>query len=116
MNKTLDDLHGHPMVGNSWEGFVIEQIIGILPESWEFYFYRSNAGAEIDLILFKSHRNPVAVEIKFSASPKVTRGFWIAFEDINCQRGYVVYPGKESYPVGKNVVTLPLANIEEIIK
>lgn len=115
-NKTLDDLQGHPMVGNSWEGFVIEQVIGILPDDWEFYFYRSNAGAEIDLILIEPHKKTIAVEIKYSSSPKLSRGFGNAFEDIDCKRGYVVYPGKESYPVARDVVTLPFTNIEEIIR
>jgi predicted AAA+ superfamily ATPase len=115
-HKTLDDLQGHPMMGNSWEGFVVEQIIGILPENWDFYFYRSNAGAEIDLILIESHENPIAVEIKYSSAPKVSRGFWNAYEDTNCKKGYVVYPGKDSYPLGQDVVTLPITNIEEIIR
>lgn len=114
MIGTLDDLQGHPLLGHSWEGFVIEQITGLLPENWEYYFYRTSAGAEIDLVLLPAGRNPIAVEIKYSSSPKVERGFWNAFEDLKCRRGYVVYPGKESYPIGKNVYTLPLEEVEKI--
>lgn len=115
-NKTLDDLQSHPMVGNSWEGFVIEQIINMLPENWEKYFYRTNAGAEIDLITFESYRNPVAIEVKYSFSPKVSRGFWNAIEDLKCRKGFVVYPGKESYPISSDINALPIENINEILE
>jgi predicted AAA+ superfamily ATPase len=112
--RTIEDLHGHPSLGSSWEGFIVEQILGILPERWQTYFYRTGAGAEIDLILFDSKHKPVAAEIKYSISPKVDRGFWNAYEDLSCKKGYVVYPGVESYPLGKNVVTLPVKDLAEI--
>ncbi|MCG2712732.1 MAG: ATP-binding protein [Candidatus Omnitrophica bacterium] len=114
--KAIDELQGHPALGKSWEGFVIEQINNMLPENYEKYFYRTSAGAELDLVIFKSYRNPVAIEIKYSSNPVVSRGFWNAFEDLNCGKGYIVYPGKESYPVGKNVFTLPVSGIEKILE
>jgi predicted AAA+ superfamily ATPase len=112
--RSIEDLHGHPSLGSSWEGFIVEQILGILPERWQTYFYRTGAGAEIDLILFDSKHKPVAIEIKYSISPKVDRGFWNAYEDLSCKKGYVVYPGIESYPLGKNVVTLPVKDLAKI--
>src|SRR4030043_541398 len=112
--RTLEELYGHPSLGSSWEGFSVEQILGILPEGWQAYFYRTGAGAEIDLILFDSKHKPIAIEIKYSMSPKVDRGFWNAFEDLSCKKGYVLYPGTESYPLGKNVVTLPVKNLSII--
>ena len=112
--RTIEDLHGHPSLGSSWEGFIVEQIIGILPERWQAYFYRTGAGAEIDLVLFDSKHKPVAIEIKYSMSPKVDRGFWNAYEDLSCKKGYVVYPGAESYPFGKNVITLPVKDLAKI--
>ncbi|MBW1812516.1 MAG: ATP-binding protein [Deltaproteobacteria bacterium] len=106
--STFDDLQGHPSIGASWEGFVIEQIASLWPQNNELYFYRTNAGAEIDL-LYTDHKNqPVPVEIKYSLSPSVSRGFWNAYADLSCKRGYVVYPGRDIYPLGKNVTTLPL--------
>jgi predicted AAA+ superfamily ATPase len=60
--STSEDLHGHPSLGSSWEGFIVEQILGILPERWQAYFYRTGAGAEIDLVLFDSKHKPVAIE------------------------------------------------------
>jgi uncharacterized protein len=112
--STLDDLHGHPSLGSSWEGFVVEQILKILPERWQAYFYRTGAGAEIDLVLFDGKHNPVAVEIKYSMSPKLERGFWNAYEDLSCKNGFVLYPGEESYPLGRNVATLPAKKLAEI--
>ncbi|MFA4919284.1 MAG: ATP-binding protein [Thermodesulfovibrionales bacterium] len=112
--RTLDDLHGHPALGSSWEGFVVEQILRILPERWQAYFYRTGAGAEIDLVLFDGKHKPVAVEIKYSLSPKLERGFWNAYEDLSCKKGFVLYPGEESYPLGRNVATLPAKKLAEI--
>lgn len=107
----FDDLQAHPSLGSSWEGFVIEQITGSMPDGWQAFFYRTGAGAEIDLLLLDNKSRPVAVEIKYSSGPVVTRGFWNAYDDLSCKRGYIVYPGIESYPIGKNVMTLPLKDI-----
>ena len=112
--RTLEELYSHPSLGSSWEGFIVEQIMGLLPDRWEVFFYRTGAGAEIDLVLFDGRHKPAAVEIKYSLSPKVERGFWNAYEDLSCQKGYVIYPGTESYPVGKNVFTLPVKDLEKV--
>jgi len=112
--RTFDDLTGHPSAGSSWEGFVIEQIVALLPENSPYYFYRTNAGAEIDFIFIDQQNRPVPVEIKYSLSPVLSKGFWNAYEDLSCQRGYVIYPGNEKYPLGHNVSVLPLNMLEEI--
>ncbi len=112
--RTIEDLHGHPSLGSSWEGFVVEQIMGIFPERWQAYFYRTGAGAEIDLVLFDGKHKSIAIEIKYSMSPKIERGFWNAYEDLSCRKGYVVYPGTESYPIGKNVFTLPVKDLAKV--
>jgi predicted AAA+ superfamily ATPase len=112
---SIENLQGHPSVGKSWEGFVIEQILGIIPENCQAFFYRTGAGAEIDLLLVNGKNEPIAIEIKYSASPTTSRGFWNAFNDLSCKKGFIVYPGKESYPLGKNVYTLPIKNIIKIL-
>jgi len=114
MIRSLDDLHSHPSVGASWEGFVIEQIISSMPEGWQAFFYRTNAGAELDLVLIDEKNEAVGVEIKYSSAPVVSKGFWNSLNDIGCKRGFIVYPGSESYPVGKNVVTTALRNVLQI--
>ncbi len=114
--EDLDDLMGNPAVGRSWEGFVIEQIIGLLPEGWSYFFYRTGAGAEIDLLLVDKKNRPIAVEVKYSASPKAERGFWNALEDLSCRKAFIVYPGEETYRSGKNTVTLSIKKLHNIIK
>lgn len=111
---TNEDIYGNPALGSSWEGFVIEQIIGILPERRQLYFYRTVAGAEIDLVIFDGKHKPTAIEVKYSISPKLERGFWNAYEDLSCRNGYVVYPGEESYPLGKNVHALSVKDLAKI--
>lgn len=113
--RTFDDLLGHPALGGAWEGFVIEQIMALLPQGTETFFYRTNAGAEIDLVFFDRHRRPIAVEIKYSMSPAVTRGFWNAYADLACNKGYVVYPGRETYPIAENILALPIGELPRII-
>lgn len=114
--RTFDELMGHPVIGASWEGFVIEQIAAVLPQNSELFFYRTGAGAEVDMLFFDRQNKPVAVEIKYSLSPSVSRGFWSAYKDLSCQRGFVIYPGKEKYPLDKNVSALPLTMLDALLE
>jgi uncharacterized protein len=113
--ETIDDLQAHPSLGSSWEGFVAEQITGLMAGKSEVYFYRTNAGAEIDLLFFDKTNSPVAVEVKYSLSPRVTKGFWNALDDLGCKAGFVVYPGEEAYPLGRNVSTLPIKELGKVL-
>lgn len=115
MNKSLDELQGHPLIGNSWEGFVIEQIISMLPEEWDTYFYRTSAGAEIDLVIFRGQKEPIAIEIKYSSAPKVSKGFHTGFSDLGCHKGFVIYPGEEMYPISENVTVLPVRDLNRLL-
>lgn len=114
--RTFDDLHAHPLIGHSWEGFVIEQILRQKPSGWQAYFFRTAAGAEIDLLLLDGKGVPVAVEAKYSLAPKPKRGFWQAYGDLRCRAGYIVYPGEEEYPVGEGVRALPVGGVERIFE
>jgi hypothetical protein len=114
--RTLKDLQDHPSAGSSWEGLVIEQALGILPEGWQAFFYRTSAGAEIDLLLLDDKNKPIAIEIKYSAGARVSRGFWNAFKDLSCTRGFVIYAGEEFYPITKNVYAVPLKDMEMIVR
>jgi predicted AAA+ superfamily ATPase len=106
---TLDDLAGHPVAGHSWEGFVIEQILATLPPLASVGFYRTAAGAELDLVVEHAGRR-IGYEIKLSSAPKPARGFWSACEDLGVAQAYVVAPVSESYPLAGNVeVVSPLA-------
>jgi uncharacterized protein len=112
----IEDLRSHPIAGSSWEGFIIEQILGMVPPEWQAHYYRTSAGAEIDLLLHDRRGKPIAVEIKLSATPQVAKGYWTAMDDLSCKKGYVIYPGKERYPLAENVTALPLNNLDEIFK
>ncbi|MEA5140977.1 ATP-binding protein [Arcicella rigui] len=108
---TQDDLLGHPIVGASWEGFVIENIISCLPQGLTFWFYRTSAGAEIDLVIEINNQERYAIEIKRSLAPTVSKGFYLGCEDIKATKRYVVYPGKESYPSTEGVKTISLVDL-----
>ena len=96
---TLDDLSGHPIVGSSWEGFIIENILATAPDDSEACFYRSASGAEIDLILTLAGRKIWAIEIKRSLAAKPDKGFHYACADIKADRKLVVYAGEEHFSV-----------------
>lgn len=108
---TVDELAGHPIAGQSWEGFVIEQIIASAPPLTEFSYYRTAAGAEMDLVATLGGRR-IGYEIKLSNAPKPARGFWQARDDLARQgldRAYVVAPVAGPYPLADGVeVVSPL--------
>lgn len=104
----MDALLSHPVVGASWEGHVIESLLAVAPPGTTPSFYRSNAGAEVDLVLTLPNGEHWAIEIKRSTTPKVERGFYNACHDIQPSRTYVVYPGAEEYPLGTDVQVMPL--------
>lgn len=97
-----DTLSGHPMRGASWEGFVIEQVIAMLPE-WEPYFYRTSNGAELDLLMQKGDRM-LAFEMKASVAPKLTKGFYTAREDIGPEQTFIVSRNNETWKNSDGVI------------
>ena len=97
------------MAGASWEGFVIETLVAAAPAGTGANFYRTSAGAEIDLLLTLPGRRPWAIEIKRSLAPKVERGFHHACEDLNPERRIVVYPGTEPFPLKDDIEVMPLS-------
>lgn len=105
---TREDVLGHPVAGASWEGFVIETLIATAPAGTQANFYRTAAGAEVDLVLTLPGRKPWAIEIKRSLSPSVERGFHHACEDLDPERRILVYPGTEAYPQAAGITVMPL--------
>ena len=104
----MDALLSHPIVGASWEGHVIESLLAVAPAEAQPSFYRSNAGAEIDLLLTWPNGEHWAMEIKRSTTPKVERGFYSACEDIKPSRRWLIYPGSECYPLGDGIEVMSL--------
>ncbi|RYC71081.1 ATP-binding protein [Spirosoma sordidisoli] len=108
---SLDDLLGHPVVGASWEGFVIENLLSCLPIGTTPWFYRTSAGAEIDLVLEQGPAQRYAVEIKRSLAPSLSKGFYLGCEDIGATKRFLVYPGSERYPIANDVTVIPLVDM-----
>jgi hypothetical protein len=105
----------HPVVGQSWEGFVIENLLESARGGAEGYFYRSVGGAEIDLLLAWRNGSLWAIEIKRSLSPKVERGFHAACADLAPTRKFVVYPGQEPYPLAEDIQAIPLGQLAKLV-
>ncbi|MAQ85422.1 MAG: ATPase [Maritimibacter sp.] len=107
--ETREALLGHPVVGGSWEGFCIENLIAAAPRGTEASFYRSSAGAEIDLILKLPDHRLWAIEVKRTTAPKVTRGFHIASDDLAVAERLLVYAEDREVPGQGGVRAMPLA-------
>ncbi|BDT70206.1 hypothetical protein os1_43990 [Comamonadaceae bacterium OS-1] len=106
--ENKETLLSHPVVGASWEGFVVENLLSCTPTQVQAYFYRTSGGAEIDLLLAWPGGDLWAIEIKRSLTPKVERGFHTACDDLAPVRKFVVYPGQEAFPLGHDVQAIPL--------
>lgn len=102
-------LLGHPVVGGSYEGFVIESLIAAVPPDATPFFYRTAAGAEIDLVLELKGGARVAFEVKRSLAPRVERGFHEARAVVEPERRFLVYPGDERYPAANGVEVVGLS-------
>lgn len=109
-----EDLLGHPILGASWEGWVIEQILGRLPLGWRASFFRTQAGAELDLVLERpGSQAPLGLEIKATRSPSPSRGFWNALADLKAE-GLVLCQALESYPLAAGARVLPAWEFEKL--
>ena len=94
------------MVGGSWEGFVIETLLSVLPDRTQPLFYRTAVGAEIDLLLERPDGTLWAIEVKRGLAAKPKRGFSIACEDLSPSCAFIAYSGEARYPVAAGVEAL----------
>jgi predicted AAA+ superfamily ATPase len=111
-----ETLLSHPVVGQSWECFVIENLLACAPEQVQGYYYRTSGGAEIDLLLSWPNGNLWAIEIKRSLSPKLERGFHSACADLNPVKKFVAYPGTERYRMADDIEAIPLLLLAEELR
>lgn len=111
-----EQLAGHPVVGMSWEGFVLENIMAALPWRSIPFFYRTSAGAEIDLVIEHADGTWWAIEIKRGLSAKAEKGFHIACEDLKPARSFIVHAGDDTYPISKNIEAIGLYQLIEVLK
>jgi len=106
-----ESILSHTIAGASWECFVIESILTNAPDGTQASFYRTGAGAEIDLVLQLPSNQIFAIEVKRSLTPKVEKGFHIACNDISPTAQYIVYPGSERYPISQSTEVISLTDL-----
>ncbi len=97
-------LEGNPMKGNSYEGYVIEQISLHVQDHYEMYFYRTHQGAECDLVLSIANKPEIVVEIKYTSAPKVSKGLRTSIEDLGTQKNFIICLCEEEYPIAENII------------
>ncbi|MFN8429751.1 MAG: ATP-binding protein [Spirosomataceae bacterium] len=114
MIQDFQHLLGHPVVGYSWEGFVIENILNSLSDQWQASYYRSAEQTEIDLILEKGNEK-WAIEIKRNLTPKVPAGFIRASEDIKATRKFLLYNGTETFPMNGEIEAMGILEFLKLI-
>jgi uncharacterized protein len=105
-------LLGHPRLGASWEGFALEQILRLM-EPTQAYYWSTQGGAELDLLFFRNGRR-YGVEFKFGEAPASTKSMRVAIADLSLSHLWIVYPGKETYPIDETISVVPLDRFWEI--
>lgn len=114
--QTLNDVLGHPVAGSSWEGFAIETLLAAAPDA-SASFYRTLAGAEVDLVLdLGGRRGQWAIEIKRTAAPSVSRGLHSAIADLNPARTFIVHAGEDAFPLSGGVEAIGLSALGELLR
>jgi hypothetical protein len=113
--SNFDDLLGHPVLGHSWEGFVVENVLGNLSDKWRASYYRTSDQAEIDLVLEKSTKEVWAIEIKRSSLPKTKASFHTACGEVKATRKFIIYGGTERFPLANDTEAIGLIEFVKLI-
>ena len=112
----MNDLLSNPIVGGSWEGFVIESLLSVSPQRTQASFYRTLKGAEVDLLLELGGKHGMwSIEVKRSLSPKVEKGYNVALDDLKPNKSFIVYAGDDRYMLKKNVEAISLGELKSEI-
>jgi predicted AAA+ superfamily ATPase len=114
--RTLNDLAGHPVCGPSYEGFCIENLIAAAGPQCTPYAYRTHTGAEIDLLFERAGQPWMAIEIKRSSAPALSKGFGVACDDLGVSQRYVVYPGTERFPLRYGAEAIGLTALMQLLR
>ena len=107
------ELRNHDRLGASWEGFALQQVIETIGVEQDYYFWRTHAGSEVDLIVPTSDK-PVGFEFKASTSPSVSKGTHESIRDLDLKKVWVLHPGDKGIAISDSIVTLPITRIAEI--
>jgi len=112
--RTMADLQGHPMVGASWEGLVLEQLFA-LTRSRDLFFWATHGGAELDMVLTVNGKT-YGVECKYADAPGTTRSMHVAIADLGLEHLFVVYPGSQEYRLAETITALPLHGLTRVLQ
>lgn len=112
--NNLNELAGHPVVGASWEGWVLEQIAQLIGPQWQLSFYRTASGAEMDIVAERG-KQKIGFEIKFSSAPALSKGFWSAMSDLKLDHAYVIAPVVNGYPLTSNVDVVAASELVKML-
>jgi predicted AAA+ superfamily ATPase len=114
--RDKEALLGHPVVGQTWESFIIETLITTAPDGTEAHYYRTSNGTEIDLLLTLPNRELWAIEVKRSSAPKIERGFHSACADLKPHKRFIVYAGTERFPLDKTTDAIGIVELAEMLQ
>lgn len=106
----IEALQGNALLGASWEGYVIEQIRRVAGEAWQYYFYRTQTGAETDLVLISPAGKMTCVEIKYASSPSLAKGFYQSMDDLKPHFQYVIVPSGTPYFLNERLKVCSLSD------
>ena len=111
--NSYDTLLSNPVLGKSWEGFAVENILSVLPSRAESYFYRTAAGAEVDLVIKMPSSEIWAIEIKHGVAPKIGKHYSQTCDDVGAAHKYILYGGDDEFAVRNDVKIISLSGLME---
>ncbi len=106
-------LRGHPVAGNSWEGYVVEQVLQVLPLGLQLYYYRTQAGAECDMVIARGIHPIASIEVKLNNAPAISRGYYQSIDDLKTKKNFVIVPDVESYKTTNDIL---ICNVADFMK
>ena len=114
--RDKEALLGHPIVGQTWESFILETLITAAPDGTETHYYRTSNGTEVDLLLTLPGGELWAIEVKRTSAPKIERGFHSACADLNPQKRFYVYPGTERFPLDNRTDAISVVKLAKALQ
>ena len=113
--NSRQDYEFSPSLGASWEGYVIEQVLQLLPSPYQAYFYRTHQGTECDLVIVKGAKPLLSIEVKYTAAPKMTKSFTTAINDLETKRNFIIVPREEDFPLREDVQVMGLETFLRVV-
>jgi len=114
--ENIGQLQSHPALGTSWEAYIVQEIASRLPARADMFFYRTHDGTEADLVITRSGIPHTILEIKYSTTPKPSKGFFIAQKDLATERNFIICPVLKGYPLAEQIAVLSHNELDKIFE